>query len=274
MKNSNWQIDSRFQASSTEKLQYKLENNSLKAHQASKLMQREFNLDLELHTSLFAKQVTPSPAPKSLAELLCYCDNISGKTLEEVATRHNVEMIYTLQENRGWIGNLIEIALGAVAGSKPTQDFANLGVELKTLAINAKGEAKNDIFVSSLPINGYMMQSWENSHLLYKLKKILFVPIEADPSIPLKQRRIGKAFFWSPTIQELQTLKQDWQTIMNFITLQDFEQLKGNIGNILCVRIKALNRNQSISSKDVDGFKINLAPLSFYLRRSFINQIL
>lgn len=38
-----------------------------------------------------------------------------------------------LKRDKGWIGVLLEIWLGASAGSKPEQDFAALGVELKTI---------------------------------------------------------------------------------------------------------------------------------------------
>jgi DNA mismatch repair endonuclease MutH len=42
-----------------------------------------------------------------------------------------------LKRDKGWIGILLELWLGASAGSKPEQDFAALGVELKTIPVTA-----------------------------------------------------------------------------------------------------------------------------------------
>lgn len=274
MTKDKWLFKENQQASKLEQQQYFLVANSLEAKQASNLAQKDFALNFEPHSSLFAGQVCPSPAPKTLGQLLAYCQAIAGKTVAQVAQKHAVELIDNLQFNRGWLGNLIELALGAQAGSKPTQDFIELGVELKTLAITPTGGAKSDVFVSSLPTNSYMMQAWETSHVFYKLKKILFVPVESNPEVPLGQRRIGKAFFWSPNAQELEQMRQDWELIMQILTQHDYNALKSNVGKLLCVRVKALNSKQNVASKDLDGFNLNLPPLSFYLRRSFLNEIL
>ena len=47
---------------------------------------------------------------------------------------------------------LLETALGATAGSKAEQDFSHLGIELKTLPINAEGFPLETTFVSLAPL--------------------------------------------------------------------------------------------------------------------------
>ncbi|MFC6276403.1 DNA mismatch repair protein MutH [Psittacicella hinzii] len=246
----------------------------LSAAQATNLAQREGELALYTHQSFFTEQVQPAAPPQTWSQLLTYVQALVGKTVEQIADKHQVELIDSLKLNRGWLGNLIEIALGASAGSKPTQDFIDLGLELKTLAINENGKVKSDIFISSLPLNSYMLQDWQLSHVLYKLKRILFIPVENNPEIPLAQRRIGKGFIWSPNAQQLATLEADWKSIMEIITQRDFTALKSNLGSALCVRVKALNTQQSNTFNDIDLHSINLPPLSFYLRRNFVNEIL
>ena len=49
----------------------------------------------------------------------------------------NVAIPANLQRHKGWPGMLIEKWLGASAGSKPQQDFPELGIELKTIPIDA-----------------------------------------------------------------------------------------------------------------------------------------
>ena len=76
-------------------------------------------------------QITESPIPQSEAELLLRAKAIAGLTFAELATELNLPIPRDLKRNKGWVGMLIETALGAQAGSKPEQDFAHLGIELK-----------------------------------------------------------------------------------------------------------------------------------------------
>lgn len=127
-------------------------------HQATILANQDRNPETQYVQQSLFQMIEPAPAPKTLTELIKNTQKIAGKSVAEVASKHHVPLIPDLNQNKGWLGNLIEIALGAVAGSKPTQDFVNLGIELKTLAINSKGKVANDIFVSALPLQTYMLQ--------------------------------------------------------------------------------------------------------------------
>lgn len=225
-----------------------------------------------LHQGFF-ETIKPAPAPKTIAELIENCNKIAGKSVSELAQIHNVELIDSLTTNRGWLGNLIEISLGAYAGSKPTQDFMNLGVELKTLAINENGRAVSDIFISSLPLNSFMLQDWANSHLFYKLQHILFIPVESNSNVELKDRKIGNGKFWKPNDEQLKVLQDDFKQVMELLTTQEFAMLTNNLGTALTVKVKALNSKQTNNIQDLDGFNQNLAPLSFYIKRSFVQQI-
>lgn len=49
---------------------------------------------------------------------------------------------------------LLELYLGAMAGSKPEQDFPELGIELKTIPVDAAGKPLETTFVCVAPLTG------------------------------------------------------------------------------------------------------------------------
>ena len=75
------------------------------------------------------------PAPKSESELLNRALNISGLSLRELADELDIVVPENLRRDKGWVGQIIEKHLGAQAGSRPEQDFEELGIAFKTIPI-------------------------------------------------------------------------------------------------------------------------------------------
>ncbi len=59
----------------------------------------------------------------------------------------------------------------------------------------------------------------ETSHVRHKLKRVLWVPVEGDRSIPLAERRVGSPLLWSPSEEEDRQLRLDWEELMDMIVL-------------------------------------------------------
>lgn len=213
-------------------------------------------------------------APDTIQKLYSNLEHICGKTIGEVAAELGIDVIKDLTSNTGWIGNLIESALGAQAGTKPVQDFTTLGIELKTIAINSAGKVANNVFITTVPQETFMMQSWETSHLLYKLQHILFIPIENNSEKAIAQRRIGRPLFWKPSVDELNVIANDWHNVMMLLAEDKMLKLPSGLGQALTVQVKALSSLQTRTIEDSDGFKHKVLPLSFYLKRSFVQQII
>ena len=69
--------------------------------------------------------------PETEEQLLAQAQQLSGYTLGELAALAGLVTPENLKRDKGWIGVLLEIWLGASAGSKPEQDFAwNLKLSL------------------------------------------------------------------------------------------------------------------------------------------------
>lgn len=61
--------------------------------------------------------------PQTEQALLERAQQIAGLTLGELAAELHHPVPPNLKRDKGWVGTLIEIALGANAGSKAEQDF-------------------------------------------------------------------------------------------------------------------------------------------------------
>lgn len=212
--------------------------------------------------------------PQTLEQLLSQAQSIAGLTFGELADELHIPVPIDLKRDKGWGGMLLERALGATAGSKAEQDFSHLGVELKTLPINAEGYPLETTFVSLAPLVQNSGVKWENSHVRHKLSCVLWMPIEGSRHIPLRERHIGAPIFWKPTVEQERQLKQDWEELMDLIVLGKLEQITARIGEVMQLRPKGANSRAVTKGIGKNGEIIDTLPLGFYLRKEFTAQIL
>ena len=212
--------------------------------------------------------------PQTLEQLLSQAQSIAGLTFGELADELNIPIPPDLKRDKGWVGTLLERALGATAGSKAEQDFSHLGVELKTLPINAEGYPLETTFVSLAPLVQNSGVKWENSHVRHKLSCVLWMPIEGSRHIPLRERHIGAPILWKPTAEQERQLKQDWEELMDLIVLGKLDQITARIGEVMQLRPKGANSRSVTKGIGKNGEIIDTLPLGFYLRKEFTAQIL
>ena len=212
--------------------------------------------------------------PQTLEQLLSQAQSIAGLTFGELADELHIPVPPDLKRDKGWVGMLLERALGATAGSKAEQDFSHLGVELKTLPINAEGYPLETTFVSLAPLVQNTGVKWENSHVRHKLSCVLWMPIEGSRHIPLRERHIGAPILWKPTAEQERQLKQDWEELMDLIVLGKLEQITARIGEVMQLRPKGANSRAVTKGIGKNGEIIDTLPLGFYLRKEFTAQIL
>ena len=169
---------------------------------------------------------------------------------------------------------LLETALGATAGSKAEQDFRHLGIELKTIPINAQGYPLETTFVSLAPLIQNSGVNWQNSHVRHKLSRVLWIPIEGSRSIPLAERRIGTPILWQPSEQQERQLQRDWEELMDYIVLGQLDKINARLGEVLQLRPKGANSKSLTKGIGKNGEIIDTLPLGFYLRKAFTHEIL
>ncbi|MBS6033731.1 MAG: DNA mismatch repair endonuclease MutH [Pantoea sp.] len=215
----------------------------------------------------------PAP-PEDEATLLVRAEDLAGLTLETLAERAGLTMPADLKRDKGWVGMLLEWHLGASAGSKAEQDFAHLGIELKTIPIDASGKPLETTFVCVAPLTGNSGVTWQTSHVRHKLARVLWIPVEGQRDIPLRQRRVGAPLLWSPDAEEDEMLRQDWEELMDMIVLGRVEQITARHGAWLQIRPKAANSKALTEGIGDRGQPILTLPRGFYLKKSFTGPLL
>ncbi len=216
----------------------------------------------------------PDSPPDTIDELMARCQAIAGLSLGELAGMAKVHMPKDLSRHKGWPGMLIELWLGATAGSKPQQDFPELGVELKTLPISADGQVLETTYVCYAPLLAQPGVTWPTSNVRNKLQQVLWLPLEGDRQIPLGERRIASGFLWSPSADEDQLLREDWEELTERILFGQVESVTARQGNALHLRPKAANGSVLTDALNEDGERIKTRPRGFYLRKTFTQALL
>lgn len=212
--------------------------------------------------------------PQSKTELLQRARALAGLSLQQLAEQFSEDIPSNTTHAKGWLGQLLEKSLGATAGSLAQPDFLQLGVELKTLPLTASGKPKESTYVCTVPLTPQQTNDWQHSWLRQKLQTVLWLPVEADKRIALAQRRIGCAILWTPSAEDEQLLRQDWEELMELVCLGQLDQISSHFGNYLQIRPKAANAKALTETLDAEGRPIKTLPRGFYLRPCFTQRII
>ena len=213
--------------------------------------------------------ITP---PKTETELLQRANKLAGCCLGEIAQQLQLAIPDDLTHQKGWVGILLEKSLGATANSKAEPDFQLISVELKTLPLNHKLLAKESTFVCTVPQR--ITLTWRNSQVWQKLKRILWIPVEATKNIPIRKRRIGHPILWTPNQAQEAILRQDWHELTEMLSLGQHAQLTAKQGTYLQCRPKAAHSRIVRNEINQQGKPHFIIPRGFYLRTCLTNEIL
>ena len=143
----------------------------------------------------------PTSEPKTIEALMQRAEALAGLTLGEVAAIAHIKVPKNFKREKGWTGQLIELCLGAAAGSKTQQDFAKLGVELKTIPIDEQGKPLETTYVCYAPLTNIAGIEWHSSSVKNKIQKVLWMPIDGRRTVAPEDRCIATPFLWSPDTQ-------------------------------------------------------------------------
>lgn len=215
----------------------------------------------------------PAP-PESIDELMARAEQLSGLPLGQIAAGLGRSPPPDLRRHKGWVGELIERALGGSAGSRAAPDFEAIGVELKTLPVDARGRPCESTFVCTIPLDQIGEVEWEASRVRRKLSSVLWVPVEGDRRKAPGERRVGSPVLWRPSPDELAALRFDWEELVGRIGRGELEAISGHLGRVLQIRPKARDSRARGRGLDADGGRTLALPRGFYLRPAFTAAIL
>ncbi len=215
-----------------------------------------------------------TPAPANEAGLIQLCQDLQEMTLAQVAESLGQAVPPNLMGNKGWVGQLLELALGATAGNEAAPDFQHLGIELKTIPVNSKGQPIETTYVTTAPLLNVGHFTWHASPVYKKLQCVLWVPIYSEKSMTPGERVIGNSVLWRPSFDEAEILQSDWEELMDMICLGQLEKISAGQGEYLHIRPKGANKHSLTWGIDAQGNKIKTLPRGFYLRTQLTRQIL
>ena len=209
--------------------------------------------------------------PRDETELTRRLGRLSGLPLAAIAQAQGIAVPPDLRRSKGWVGTLLEQALGATGASRAEPDFPALGIELKTIPVDEKGRPLESCFVASLDLSATDLR-WESSAVRKKLARVAWVAVQASKRIPLAQRRCGAALLWSPSAEELAALRGDYEDIVSL--LEDGARVTAHTGVSLQLRPKGKDGSALRWALDEEGQVSRTAPRAFYLRRGFTEALL
>ena len=210
--------------------------------------------------------------PRTEVELIQRADALAGRRVGRIARQAGTTCPPDLRRHKGFIGELLERALGATAGARSEPDFPHLGVELKTIPVDAAGRPRQSTWVCTAPVFTLDPGPWSTSLLRRRLARVLWIPIVGDG--PPAERGVGVPILWSPDPDEEQVLAQDWGQLTQLIADGEVWQWSAHHGEALQLRPKAASSSDRVEITDADGDLVETVPLGFYLRRGFTAGIL
>jgi len=208
----------------------------------------------------------PRP-PDDVGALMVRAQQLAGRSVSHTAQRFGLPVPAEMKRHKGWLGQLLEYALGASAASRAEPDFPHLAVELKTVPVGPDARPKGSTYVCVARLDGAMEACWEESWVRRKLARVLFVPIvgDGDPG----DRIIGAPIFWEPDATEDARLRADWEEITERIVRGDLRGLHARAGEILQLRPKGATSADVTWTMNEDAEWVETMPRGFYLRRTF-----
>lgn len=228
----------------------------------------------------FYKKELPTPLsfpePKSMEELETRMQRLLGRSVSELSQLAMLAPPRNSSGAKGYVGQLVELFLGAHSHNLPTPDFTALGIELKTVPVGFDLMPEESTFICAADINPNFVVPFTQSHLYQKLKHVLFVLILSPKNVGLTigERRVLGYFFFELKGHYLQTIETDYNEFQDMIFSGHAQEIDGTMGTIVQLRPKAANGSEIIAVTDSDGNLTYTRPRGYYLRASFTRELI
>jgi DNA mismatch repair protein MutH len=210
-----------------------------------------------------------------LEALLAHARALVGVSLAELADGMGLPVPVGTVTTKGWPGQMIERELGAGEAGGRGQDFAALGVELKTVPVEPDLTPRESTAVCQIDPISISGESWETSYVRHKLARVLWVALVVPPDgRDVGDRRVEAVRLWSPAPAEEQLLRADFELfVRGFFRLGRGAEITGHHGVALQVRPKGRNAADLRSAYGPDGAPVRIGKSGFYLRPTFVGPI-
>ena len=163
-----------------------------------------------------------------------------GQDLRQVAEQHGVTVWRNGKLNKGWAGHAVERYLGLPLNSSQSPNFGSWELKVVPLTAGAGGaySVKETMAITMLDPEGVRRKSFDESHLLLKLRKIIVVArVREDDDESRSICLLVHAFDLEETaLYDL--VAQDYQQSQRVIREQGANALTGSLGQYVQPRTK------------------------------------
>jgi DNA mismatch repair protein MutH len=213
---------------------------------------------------------------QTLAELLAHARALVGVELGDLADALGLPAPTGRVRTKGWSGRILELELGVAPGGARGPDFAALGVELKTVPVDAVGVPLESTAVCQIDPVAIAAESWDESYVRAKLARVLFVALEVPPHArSVGERRVSAVRLWAPDADEERLLRADFELfVRGYFRRGRADDITGHLGAALQVRPKGRNAADTRDGYDAEGNATRVGKCGFYLRPNFVAAIL
>lgn len=213
------------------------------------------------------------PPPQTLRELELRAHALAGRSVGELAQALGVQLPVDPKRGKGFVGQILELALGADPDAGDSPDFSGLAVELKSVPVRPDNTPVESTFVCAITMDEADQEVWETSRLWRRLQHVLWIPVEERRTGPLAVRKVGKPVLWKPCETDQAQLRADWEDLIGAIGAGRGGTLTAREGVVLQVRPKAATSRVRTLAPGEGGPQMAL-PLGFYLRAKFVAGVL
>jgi DNA mismatch repair endonuclease MutH len=98
-------------------------------------------------------------------------------------------------------------------------EFQRFGIETKVVPVDGRGRVIEAMSFPAFVHEELIFETWETSDLQSRILRLLIVPVHRERKAPLAEMGVGHPFFWSPTSDELDGIRREWEHFRHLIEI-------------------------------------------------------
>jgi DNA mismatch repair protein MutH len=147
---------------------------------------------------------------------------LRGRRIDDVAR----ELGVSISRAKSGLAILVRRALGVYDDRARIKEFEHFGVEIKTAPVSADGKPYESMSFPRIDHMDIVHDDWDDSDLRSRLERLLIVPVIRDyKTQPKEEHVLGRAFFWSPTSEDISAIQAEWERFVDVIRLGQADRL-------------------------------------------------
>lgn len=151
-------------------------------------------------------------------------ESYEGRTLAEVAKL----LVVPISKAKSAAAILVRRAIGVLDEKALIREFKERGIQIKIVPLSPAGRPYEAMSFPKFNHMEVWKEEWEESDLLQQLDRMLVVPlVRAERKTPKERQVWGRAFFWSPSADQLNGIECEWRDYCRRIQAGEANKLPG-----------------------------------------------